>query len=203
MRLSTDERRALGVILGLLLLASAARWLDRPRPLLPDSPALDVAALEEASRDARPPPRAGPPAEPIDPNTATARDLERLPGVGPAVAGRIVAERARGPFASLAELQQRVPGVGPALAARMAPHLTLPAGGSPPGGPSGGARLDLNRASARDLEQIPGVGPVLAGRLVARRDSLGAFRDYGQVDAVPGVGPAMLLRLKEMTVLQP
>lgn len=210
-RLSADERRALGVILGLLLLASLARWLDRPRPLLDNVPVMDVAAVEEASRAARPPPRGAPPTEPLDANTATARDLERLPGIGPAVAARIIAERERAPYTSLAELQQRVPGVGPALAARMAPYLTLPAGtavhgvgpGPGAGPPGAGGRLELNRASARELEQIPGVGPVLAARLVARRDSLHGFRDWDQVDAVPGVGPAMLQRLKDMTVLVP
>lgn len=234
MQLGSDERRALAVLLGLLLLASAARWVDRPRPLLPDAPALDVAALEEASRAAKAPPRAAKGKGPVAINTAPARELEALPGVGPAVAGRIVEERERGgPFADLAELQARVRGVGPALVAKWegltelppasaaraspgraspeagagtAPARSTPTPGRPDPAPAGAAgaavaALDLNRAAARDLEKISGVGPILAGRLVARRDSLGGFRDWAEVDAVPGVGPAMLARLKGLAVL--
>ena len=47
-------------------------------------------------------------------NRAPARELETLPGVGPATAAAIVAEPERnGPFASFEDLE-RVPGIGPA-----------------------------------------------------------------------------------------
>ena len=50
---------------------------------------------------------------PIDLNRATSIELERLPGVGPAVAAGIVAERERsGPFVSVDDLL-RVRGIGP------------------------------------------------------------------------------------------
>ncbi len=50
-------------------------------------------------------------------NAADAEDLERLPGVGPVLAARIVADReANGPFVSLDDLG-RVSGVGPAILA--------------------------------------------------------------------------------------
>src|SRR5690606_15948173 len=52
------------------------------------------------------------PRPPIDVNVATARQLERLPGIGPTLATRIVDDRtARGPFATL-EALRRVRGVG-------------------------------------------------------------------------------------------
>jgi len=51
---------------------------------------------------------------PIDLNTATAGELEQLPGVGPATAAAIIDDRERnGPFASVDDLD-RVPGIGPA-----------------------------------------------------------------------------------------
>lgn len=233
MKLSGDERRALGILLGLVVLASAARWLERPRTLLEDVPDLDIAALEVASRAARPGSAAAPGGRPgapapIDPNMASAAELQRLPGVGAAMAQRIIEERERGAFTSVADLQ-RVRGIGPAAAARLAGHVTLPAdlegsaagsvgtiGGGAPGrapGPAPSSQpradaaspapVDLNRATAAELQAVPGVGPALAARLAARRDSLGGFRDWSQVDATRGVGPALLARLMERTVLRP
>ena len=49
-------------------------------------------------------------------------------------------------------------------------------------------RLDLNRATAEDLEELPGIGPVLASRIVSWRDEHGPFTDPGQLREVPGIG---------------
>lgn len=58
-------------------------------------------------------------------NTATASELERLPGIGPRLATRIVTYRsAHGRFASLEELRA-VDGIGPALLARLRELVTL------------------------------------------------------------------------------
>jgi competence protein ComEA len=67
---------------------------------------------------------------PIDPNRADARTLEVLPGIGPARAAAIVAERERRPFAHAADLE-RVAGIGPKTLRRMAPWLALPGGAAP------------------------------------------------------------------------
>jgi competence protein ComEA len=54
---------------------------------------------------------AGQPAGTLDPNTATAEQLDTLPGVGEVTAGRIVAYRTAHPFTSVDELLE-VPGIG-------------------------------------------------------------------------------------------
>lgn len=55
----------------------------------------------------------------VDLDRAPATDIERLPGIGPALAKRIVAERdANGPFGCLRSLDE-VKGVGPALLRRI------------------------------------------------------------------------------------
>ena len=62
-------------------------------------------------------PRAPVDAGPLDPNTASAAALEAWPGVGPALAARIVEAR---PF-ERCEALDRVKGIGPAVLAKIAP----------------------------------------------------------------------------------
>ena len=61
---------------------------------------------------------------PQDLNSASAADLERVPGLGPMRARAIAAERATGgAFDSLQALSRRVPGIGPRTVDRIRPHL--------------------------------------------------------------------------------
>lgn len=59
-------------------------------------------------------------------NTAPAVELERLPGVGPVLAARIVAYREEhGPFATAEDLLD-VPGIGESTLADLRPHIRVP-----------------------------------------------------------------------------
>lgn len=60
----------------------------------------------------------------VDPNTATRAELVTLPGVGPAIASRIIASRAERPFTDADDLA-RVRGIGPRTVARLRPRLTF------------------------------------------------------------------------------
>jgi competence protein ComEA len=62
----------------------------------------------------------------LDPNRAAPRELEALPGIGPARAAAIAAERCRRPFASTADLA-RVRGLGPRTRAALEPWLAVEA----------------------------------------------------------------------------
>ena len=63
---------------------------------------------------------------PLPLNTASAPELDCLKGVGPALAGRIVADRAtRGPYRRVEDLD-RVPGIGKRLVERLRPFLRAP-----------------------------------------------------------------------------
>lgn len=70
----------------------------------------------------------------------------------------------------------------------------------PPAAPSRTAPIDIDIASADEIERLPGIGPAIARRIVADRDARGAFGCLGALDAVKGIGPAMLGRLDSVVV---
>ncbi|HEX7918999.1 MAG TPA: helix-hairpin-helix domain-containing protein, partial [Gemmatimonadales bacterium] len=77
--------------------------------------------------------------ETVDLDRAGAGELVRLPGVGPGLAKRIVAERARnGGFGGMSCLDARVPGVGDAFLRRAGPHLRFSGPECRPDGASAG-----------------------------------------------------------------
>lgn len=59
-----------------------------------------------------------------------------------------------------------------------------------------GLPLDLNRASAEDLDAIPGIGPALAQRIVDYRQAHGPFKQVEDLMNVSGIGPQNLQKLK-------
>lgn len=60
---------------------------------------------------------------------------------------------------------------------------------------SADGRLDVNRASAEELESLPGIGPKTAERIVADRQKRGRFRSVRDLGRVKGIGPKTLARL--------
>jgi competence protein ComEA len=87
-------------------------------------------------------------------------------------------------------------------ARRGAAGAPAPAAAAAPGAPAAaalvfGARLDLNRASAADLEALPGIGRERAERIVAERAARGGrFDAVDDLRDVPGIGPKTLARLR-------
>jgi len=212
--MTESEGRALARTAAVLLVAATVRWGVSSRwgpPLLPADAATALPGLlqesqiarEEASR------RAAPFAEGerLDPNRADEVDLDRLPGVGAATARAVVATREAGSVFRRPEDLLSVPGIGPATLERMRPHLDFSA--APPGargvgvgGVGGqGAALQLNSATAAELERLPGIGPALAQRIVDERERLGGFRSVDDLLAVRGIGPSTLARLRTLVVV--
>jgi len=188
------ERRAILLLLLLGVVGQGVRWVvGRPGEppgqvaLMPvERRGSPTAHRDSAQAAARP----LAPGETLDPDKATVSELLRLPRVGPALARAIVADReARGPFLSAQGLD-RVPGIGPKLLAVLEPYLAFTGGRAPAGG-----LLNLNTATAAELEALPGIGAALAGRIVSYRESHGGFADIGGLGAVPGIGPALLERV--------
>lgn len=94
--------------------------------------------------------------------------------------------------------QVRVPAPGePAPAPGQGAGGAGPVSGAGAGGAAGGAQVDLNAATAAELEALPGIGPVLADRIVAWRTEHGPFADVESLEDVPGIGPALLAGLRD------
>lgn len=62
--------------------------------------------------------------------------------------------------------------------------------------PSLSPPLNLNTATAAELEQLPGIGPSLAARIVQYRQEHGPFRTVDALLLVSGIGPATLERIR-------
>jgi competence protein ComEA len=84
-----------------------------------------------------------------------------------------------------------VPGRGAVGATAASP----PAAGSSPSAP-----LDLNTATAEQLDSLPGVGPVTAQKILDYRQQHGAFHSVAELEGVPGIGPGRLAQLKGLVI---
>jgi competence protein ComEA len=72
--------------------------------------------------------------------------------------------------------------------------------GAAGGATAAGGKLDLNAATAAELDALPGVGPVLAQRIVDYRKQK-PFTSVDQLDDVPGIGPARAAELAELVTV--
>lgn len=61
----------------------------------------------------------------ININSASARDLERIPGIGPAMSQRIIERRRQRPFTSIEDLMD-VKGIGQRTLEKMRPFISVP-----------------------------------------------------------------------------
>ena len=119
----------------------------------------------------------------LDPSTAMPGALAALPRIGPALARRIVAARADGPFRSPTDLRARVRGIGPATWARIEPYLRFDAG--PPFDPS----LDSRAIAIVDDGGKPGVPTASSPRKPARSRTRRAKGAPVQLTAKVGAVP--------------
>lgn len=63
-------------------------------------------------------------------------------------------------------------------------------------------RLDLNTATAEDLQELPGIGEVIAQRIIDYRELCGRFLDPEQLMEVDGIGQAKYEKLRELVTVR-
>ena len=77
----------------------------------------------------------------------------------------------------------------------------VPAVGTPDGAVSGGATagtVNVNTASATELETLPGVGEVIAQRIIDHRTANGPFSSIEELLDVSGIGEATFEAMREL-----
>ena len=58
-------------------------------------------------------------------------------------------------------------------------------------------QIDLNTATAEELQRLPGIGEVIAERIIAYRTACGGFLNTEQLMEVSGIGEAKYEKLKD------
>ncbi len=104
-------------------------------------------------------------------------------------------ERAGGPLAT-ADLDR----VNLAARVRDGQQIAVPERAAAAVGTSGGvpARVNLNRADARELDTLPGIGPVTAERILAHRERHGSFNDPRELRDAGLVNSATWARISDL-----
>jgi competence protein ComEA len=85
------------------------------------------------------------------------------------------------------------------LVVRQGAGAPAPVGGT--GGAVAGALVNVNTASATELETLPGVGEVLAQAIIDHRTENGPFTSVDQLLDVSGIGDATLEDIRELVTV--
>lgn len=147
----------------------------------------------------------------ININSANSDQLQQLPHVGPVTAELIIQYRnLNGAFASVDSLTA-VKGIGPKTLEKIKPmafcgEFSQQSNSSEPKKkpspeptqpvvPEAG-KININTASAEELQSLPRVGPVMAERIIQYRKDNGPFPTIESIVNVKGIGPKTFLKLK-------
>ena len=187
------------------LLVAGWTWFDRPRvEPAPPAPADETLGAAVGT----PAPSVGEAAQTSQAVVASVVGLVARPGLVTLPPGARVADAVEAAGGLLPEADPASVNLAALVADGAQIAVGVPGVGGGPGGPVGdssapppGSRVDLNTATAAELDGLPGFGPVLAHRIVDHRTRNGPFRSVEQLDDVPGIGPAIAAELAELVAV--
>ncbi len=76
-------------------------------------------------------------------------------------------------------------------------------GGSRLGSVTTAGLIDINQATATELEMLPGIGPTMAANIVAYREANGPFAAIEAIMDVPGIGEGRFAEMKDLITVGP
>ncbi len=132
----------------------------------------------------------------ININTADAAELQTLPGIGEVKAAAIIAYRTEhGAFTDISQIMN-VSGIGEKTFENIRDMITVGEAAAPPADNSDTESGDevqtglvnINTASAAELQTLNGIGEKKAAAIIAYREEHGAFTDISQIKNVNGIG---------------
>ncbi len=189
-----------GLVAALLL--AGCTWLDRPR--VDPAPPTPVGESPGAAATA-PAPSVGEAAESSEVVVVSVVGLVARPGLVTLPPGARVADALQAAGGMLPEADPASVNLAALVTDGVQIAVGVPGAAAAPegttgqtSGVAGGSRVNLNTASAAELDALPGIGPVLAQRIVDHRSRHGPFRSVEQLDDVPGIGPAIAAELAEL-----
>lgn len=93
------------------------------------------------------------------------------------------------------------PAPPPATAVTPSPTAPVPTPGAAQA--VAAAPIDINRASAAELETLPGIGPALAQRILDHRTANGPFLSVDGLEDVQGISARMVEELRPLVTIGP
>ena len=148
----------------------------------------------------------------VDINTASQKELVAVKGIGPSLAKKIIAGR---PYESLDDLKKaglsakQIETIRPSVTIGTTPAAVTPkpmqkpvaapakAGETKAPAPAPGARLDLNTADQKALEDLPGIGPALAKKIIEGRP----YKSVDELSRVKGLSKTKMEAFKDKVMV--
>ena len=122
----------------------------------------------------------------VDANTAPEKDLLAMPHMTPAIVKGLLEKR---PFASITDLNAYL--LSQKLTPEQATEFYRKAF----------VHINLNTATAAQLEGLPGIGPRTAQLIVQHREKNGNFKKVEELMNIKGIGEKSFLKIKPMVTV--